>query len=108
MTQKCCKSRNFGFKLEDFITWLQKDFGAKFDLSSIGSPLAQYIVQTHKTIWAEVTLDYYWIYGKGYVRRGFLPYWALATNARLAHQVETNQINSPFTSIDVLVVLRGM
>ena len=102
------ESKRFGFKLESFKDWLKENPGMKFNFSSIGSPLAQYIVDTHKTIYGEVTIEYYWIVGKGYCRRGPLPYWALAMGARLAHLSELGQIGIPFTTDDTLAALEGL
>jgi hypothetical protein len=98
-------SKRFGYSQEGFKSWLLTRQDDTWNFSSIFHPLATYISDIRSTCFAEVTLDYYWVYGKGYTRRGFLPEWACVMNRELAGQVERKEISFPFTTANILTVL---
>jgi hypothetical protein len=98
-------SKRFGYSQEGFKSWLLTRPHDTWNFSSIFHPLATYICDIRSTLFAEVTLDYYWVSGKGYTRRGPLPEWAYVMNTKLAEQVGREEIPYPFTTSNILTVL---
>ena len=105
MSEKFIVSKSFGYDQDGFKSWLSTKPQKTWNFATIFHPLAEYINETHSTLFTEIALDYYWISGNNYTRRGPLPEWAIVMNERLSKQVNDKKIPFPFRTVDILAVL---